>query len=226
MSWLARHGKAHLLMFEPRVKETYSSAAGWRLVAVFIILEAIVGPRRAPPVVMLAAALLLIRYAGGVALSRIGLHGWRQWTTSEKSYFAQFLPLALVVFGATSAPRLRALAGDSTLWTQAALTLSSYFVWGFYQEVMYRGVLQTEMVRRVGTWPGILLANAAYTFGPLHLYYFSTYPSPTIYALFAAVFAIGLFFGALFHRSGNLFIAGTLHGIGDLFLTGLPRVTG
>jgi membrane protease YdiL (CAAX protease family) len=225
MSWLAAHAKAHLLMFGPRVKESYSPASGLRLLAVFIILEAIVGPRRAPPAVMLAGALLLIRYAGGVPLSRIGLDGWGRWTPSEKSYFAQVLPLALVIFGAISAPRLRALAGDSTLWAPAALMASWYLVWGFYQEVMYRGILQTELVRRFGPWLGIPIANMAFTFGPLHFYYWSTYQAPTIYGLFAAVFAIGLFFGALFHRSGNLFIVGTLHGVGDVFLTGLPRLT-
>ena len=42
------------------------------------------------------------------------------------------------------------------------------------------------------------------------------------YAMFAAVFAVGLFFGILFHRSGNLAIVATFHGIGDVFLTGLP----
>lgn len=225
MSWLATHAKAHLLMFEPRVMEGYSAAAGLRLLAVFVVLEAIVGPRRAPPAVMLAVALIAIRYAGGVPLSRIGLYGWRRWTTSEKSYFVQVVPLALVIFGTISGSRLRALAGDSTLWAPAALMASWYLAWGFYQEVMYRGVLQTELVRRFGPWLGIPIANVAFTFGPLHFYYWSTYQAPTIYGLFAAVFAIGLFFGVLFHRSGNLFIVGTLHGVGDVFLTGLPPLT-
>jgi membrane protease YdiL (CAAX protease family) len=225
MARLATHLKTHALMFEPRVVESYSPRTGLRLLAVFAFLEALVGPRRAPPAVMLAAALVLIRYAGGVPLSRIGLYGWRRWTTSEKSYIAQVLPLAIVIFVTISASRLRALAADSALWTPAAVTLSSYLVWGFYQEVMYRGVLQTELVRRFGPWTGILAANVAYTLGPLHFYYFSTYDAPTMSALFAAVFAIGLFFGALFHRSGNLFIVGTLHGVGDAFLTGLRQLT-
>ena len=224
MSRLLTHARMHLLMFEPRVQESYAPAAGLRLLGVFLVLETLVGPRRAPPPVMLAVALLAIRYAGGVPLSRVGLYGWRRWTTSEKSYFAQMLPLALVIFTVVSASPLRTIAGDSTLWAPAAITASWYLVWGFYQELMYRGILQTELVRRLGPWLGIPIANVAFTFGPLHFYYWSTYQAPTIYALFAAVFAIGLFFGVLFHRSGNLFIAGTLHGVGDIFLTGLPRV--
>ena len=224
MSRLLAHARTHLLMFEPRVAASYPSGVGLRLLAVFAFLELIVGPRRAHPAVMLVAALVAIRYASGLPLSRVGLYGWRRWTTSEKSYFLQVLPLSIVIFTAISASRLRTLTGDSTLWPQAATTLSFYLVWGFYQEVMYRGILQTELVRRLGTWSGILLANLAFTFGPLHFYYWSTYPPPTMYALFAAVFAIGLYFGALFHRSGNLFIVGTLHGIGDVFLTGLPRL--
>lgn len=33
-----------------------------------------------------------------------------------------------------------------------------------------------------------------------------------------AIFAIGLFFGILFHRSGNLWIVAILHGIGNAYI--------
>ncbi len=39
--------------------------------------------------------------------------------------------------------------------------------------------------------------------------------------MFAAIFAIGAFFGALYARSGNLWIVGVFHGIGDAYVTGL-----
>ena len=86
------------------------------------------------------------------------------------------MPLALVIFAVISAGRLRALAGSRRSRAAAALTLSWYVVWGFYQEVMYRGILQTELVRRWGVVPGILVSNTAYTFGPLHVYYWTDVP--------------------------------------------------
>ena len=94
---------------------------------------------------------------------------------------------------------------------------------GFYQELVYRGMLQSELTRRWGAPAGILVANVAYTFGPLHFYHLSG-PSPV--PMFAGIFAIGLFFGVLFARSGNLWMVGVFHGIGDAYLTGLGSLKG
>jgi membrane protease YdiL (CAAX protease family) len=91
------------------------------------------------------------------------------------------------------------------------------FLWGFYQELAYRGMLQTELTRRFGATAGVLLANAAYTFGPLHFYHFAG-ASPI--AMFAALFAIGLYFGVLRHRSGNLWMPAVFHGIGTAWILG------
>ena len=46
--------------------------------------------------------------------------------------------------------------------------LVPYLFYGFYQEVVYRGMLQSELVRRWGAFAGVLVANLLYTFGPLH----------------------------------------------------------
>jgi membrane protease YdiL (CAAX protease family) len=44
--------------------------------------------------------------------------------------------------------------------------------------------------------------------------------------MFAAVFAIGLFFGILFRRSGNLWMVAVIHGIGNAYIiTSLMKVT-
>ncbi len=99
--------------------------------------------------------------------------------------------------------------------------LITYLIWGFYQELMYRGILQTELVRRWGPVAGILVSNTLFTFGPLHFYHFAGMsPLP----MFTWIFAIGLFFGVLLWRSGNLWIVGVLHGVGDAYFTGLPNV--
>jgi membrane protease YdiL (CAAX protease family) len=77
-------------------------------------------------------------------------------------------------------------------------------------------MLQSELVRRWGALAGILVANVLYTFGPLHWNYWS----PVNLPMFAAIFAIGLFFGTLFHRSGNLWIVAIMHGIGNAYIVG------
>ena len=91
-----------------------------------------------------------------------------------------------------------------------------YFFFGFYQEVVYRGMLQSELVRRWGALAGVLVSNALYTFGPLHWYYFFPLRVP----MFLSIFAIGLFFGILFKRSGNLWMVAIMHGIGNAYIVG------
>jgi len=64
---------------------------------------------------------------------------------------------------------------------------------------------------------GILVANVLYTFGPLHWYYFAS-PASLAVPMLAAIFAIGLFFGILYRRSGNLWIAAVMHAIGNAYV--------
>ena len=95
-----------------------------------------------------------------------------------------------------------------------------------YQELLYRGLLQTELVRRWGTLTGILVSNLVFTFGPLHAYHFlAAQRSPSHLWIFAAIFSIGLLFAILYKRSGNLWIIGVMHGLGDWFIDGLARVS-
>jgi membrane protease YdiL (CAAX protease family) len=207
---LREHLRGHALLFEPRAAPAYGASAGGRLLLIFILMEGVLGPRlhlfewlglpmpesrlRVP--LMLATAILLVRYAAGVRFAQIGLRRWREWTLTEKSYFVQVVVIATVVFSLVGAVGVTCL------------------LWGFYQELLYRGVLQTELVRRWGGVAGVLAANVLFTFGPLHAYHFAASPPWMI----AAIFAIGLFFGVLFHRSRNLALAGVFHGIGACYL--------
>src|SRR5207249_188755 len=92
-----------------------------------------------------------------------------------------------------------------------------YLSWGFYQEFIYRGFLQTELTRRYGAPAAILLATLIYTLGPLHLY--QLYQGKFMFV--AITFATGLALGILYHRSYNLWIVGILHGIASWFLLGM-----
>ena len=85
--------------------------------------------------------------------------------------------------------------------------------------MVYRGILQSELVRRWGTLIGILIANIMYTFGPLHWNYFLARSAVAI-PMFLSIFAIGLFFGILFRRSGNLWMVAVIHGIGNAYIVG------
>jgi len=71
----------------------------------------------------------------------------------------------------------------------------------------------------IGEQPGI-------TFGPLHAYHFllaSRHPSHLW--IFVGIFSVGLFFALIFWRSGNLWIIGIMHGLGDWFIDGLAQVS-
>lgn len=208
---LLPHLRGHALFFDPPPAAPYEAFRGLRLLLVFVLLEGVLGPRahlldllgvpapaawlRVPALLVLALAL--VRFAVGVRFAQIGLRRWREWTLAEKSYFVQVLVVANLAF---------ALLFPHELGVTCLL-------WGLYQELVYRGILQTELVRRWGAIAGVLAANLLYTFGPLHAYHFST-SSPW---MFAAVFAIGLFFGALFQRSRNLALVGAFHGVGDCY---------
>ncbi len=235
---LGTHLRGHVFLFQPKPAPTYDSSSGLRLLLIFFLLEVVIGPRLSlfsllglplPPSwlvipILLAIALLLIGSFARLKLSHIGLYPWRDWTTIEKSYFIQVFLLANLIFTLLFAKRLQSVLAESSTWGSASLVLLTYFVWGFYQEVVYRGILQTELVRRWGSVPGILVSNILYTFGPLHFYHFFDGPLAETIPMFASIFAIGLFFAVIFRRSGNLGMVGIFHGLGDLYITGLASL--
>ena len=223
------HLRGHVLLFDQRPAPAYDASVGLRLLTIAIVVEAlrlaiVKGLHAAVPLLILVLlflvfALLLVRFVAGLRFRQIGLYPWREWTPVEKSYFLQLLVLANVVFSFVFASRLR------LIWAQpAALSIIwngfvPYLFFGFYQEVVYRGMVQSELVRRWGAFAGILIANVLYTFGPLHWNYFASRSAVAV-PMFAAIFAIGLFFGALYRRSGNLWMVAVLHGIGNAYIVG------
>jgi CAAX protease family protein len=236
---LGPHLKGHLLLFEARAPQPQDPSAGLRLLLIFVLLEGIIGPRLwlfgllrlpLPPFwlrvpTLLALALILVRFFAGLRLSRIGLRPWREWSTAEKSYFVQVIVLANAVFLLLFAGRLRTILADPSLRRRAYAVVLAYLLWGFYQELVYRGILQTALVRRWGWLPGIVVSNTLFTFGPLHFYHFADATAAQALVMFAAIFAIGLFFAAVFQRSGNLWMVGVFHGIGDVYIDGLGTLS-
>ena len=134
--------------------------------------------------------------------------------------------ISVAVFSFFVSAELKALWSRHDLWKIGLYVFVPQLMWGFYQEFLYRGLLQTELVRRWGTLSGILVSNLIFTFGPLHAYHFAlARANPAHLWIFAATFSIGMFFAVLFKRSGNLWIVAFLHGLGDWFIDGLAQVS-
>jgi CAAX protease family protein len=230
--------RGHLLLFDQREAPAYSATTGVRLLVVVGVLEIVVGPRahllswlgldlaawvRVP--LLLTASILLARYWAKAKLSDVGFQSWRTWTTTEKLYFAQVVLLANGIFAAVYSAQLAPLARHHEEWGAAATLFAVQLLWGFYQEVNYRGILQTELTRRFGNRWGPLAANLAYTLGPLHLYHLTSSRSPASIALvLGATFAIGLFFAFIFHRTRNVWLVGVFHGIGNAYINGAAAI--
>lgn len=238
---LSPHLRGHFLYFDSKMPPALDGSTTIRLLLTFVFLEMILGPRLSilswfhlspPPSwisvpALIVLALLLVRVVAGLEPAQIGFYGWRTWSTAERSYFVQIIIIANVVFGIIRAHPLRVIAADRSLWGGACVVILTALLWGIYQELVYRGILQTALVARWGPAAGILVANLAFTFGPLHFYHFSSASGPTgtgTWIMFAAIFSIGLLFSVLFWRSGNLWMIGVMHGLGDAYLDGLAKI--
>jgi membrane protease YdiL (CAAX protease family) len=218
-SGLSVHARGHFFLFGKRSAFRWNAETGARLLFIAVAIESIrivaiewlhpVLPLLILVLLLLAGALGLVRFAARLRLSQIGLYPWSEWSPVEKSYFIQLLVIANVVFPLVFANRLRLILGQPSALATVWSSFVPYLFFGFYQEVVYRGILQSEFVRRWGVFAGILSANLFYTFGPLHWYYFAAQRSLAV-PMFASIFAIGLFFGVLFWSAGNLWIVAVI----------------
>ena len=169
--------------------------------------------------VRLALVLALVRFWAAVKFSEIGFRPWRTWTVPEKSYLVQIVVLANVIFPTVLSAQLTRTLSDHSMSSVLLGGFLPYLVHGFTQEVMYRGLLQTELTKKWRPAVGILVANWLYTFGPLHANYYAAGLS-TAGPVFLAIFGMGLFFALVFRRSGNLWIVAIMHAIGNAYIVG------
>ena len=231
-----------MFLFDKPAARTLTSQQGYWLLLIFLFMEAIIRPSLGvgshwlaiqklswwplAQVFLLTAIVfgLVISFAK-VSLPNLGLYRWSRWSKTEKFYFFQTIPLAIAIFSVVRATSLKALWASQNLFAAGVFGFIPEMTWGFYQEFLYRGILQNVLTQRFGTFRGILIGNLIFTFGPLHAYHFlSANGNPSHLWIFAAIFAIGLLFAILYHRSGNLWIIGIMHGLGDWFIQGLTKV--
>lgn len=145
----------------------------------------------------------------------IGLPRWRDFGDAQRLFALQVIPLAALAFAWVFRSHLGALLQTHGLTGFVVHSLLTGLLWGIVQELLYRGWLQTALVARLGVPVGLLLANLIFTFGPLHWNLLAAAGGPQ-WGTLAAVFAIGLLFGALYQRSGNLWLPAILHGLWPL----------
>lgn len=227
--------RAHALRFERPLAPAHAGEAGARMLGAFLVvgvgmffalrlLTDALGVRGSPAanlgfvVALLVAFLAAQRWFVGVPMAGVGLRRFADWTRRERLYLIQVVPLAGVVFAVVFRQHLLALLELHGIAGFLLFSVLTGLFWGAVQEFLYRGWLQTELTRRFGATVGLLASNAAFTFGPLHLDYFVG-PTGVRWNGLVAVFGIGLFFGFVFRRSGNLWIPAVLHGIWPLNLT-------
>ena len=182
-----------------------------------------------PPVslrvpLLLATSVLTVKLWAKVRFGDIGFVAWRKWTATEKLYFAQVVIVANAVFIALYSGQVGSLWKRHDLWPAVAASAVMGFLWGFYQELNYRGILQTELTRRFGGVWGPLTANVAFTVGPLHFYHLtSTRPWSSTAIVLAAIFTVGLLFAFMYDRTRNLWLVGVFHGIGNAYMNGVAQ---
>lgn len=221
--------RAHALRFERPLAPAYPGDAGVRVLVAFaaVALLGLIALRwlfdrfgvGGDPCANLALVFLLLaafvvahRVFVRLPFAEIGLRPWDVWTRRERLYLGQVGVLASIAFAIVFRAHLQALVAKYGVAGFVVFPLLTGLVWGAVQELLHRGWLQTELTRRYGAVVGLLAANAVFTFGPLHWDYFAG-PDGVRWSGLAAIFAIGLLFGLIYQRSGNLWIPAVLHGI-------------
>lgn len=230
-SLLVDSALAHLLKFEAPLAPTYGDAVGMRVLVAFVAVGiglffalrfalGALGVRGSVAnlcfvVVLLGAFLLAQKAFVRAPMADAGLRRFADWTRRERLYVLQVIPLVAVAFAIVFRGHLTALLSQHGPAGFVVFSLLTGLIWGFVQELLYRGWLQTELTRRFGAVAGLLVANLAFTLGPLHWDYLAGSAGVNWGGL-AAVFGIGLFFGFVYRRSGNVWIPAVLHGLWPL----------
>ena len=159
---------------------------------------------------------IAVKKFGKTKLSQIGIYSWQNWSKKNKWILFIVTPIVIMIFSFTFFSRTEILINHSELFAIGSIILLREFLYGFYQEFLYRGILQTELVKRWGVWIGITVSNLVFTFGPEHFHF---YKSNLVG--FAFMFSLGLLFSFLYYRFKNLITIGIWHGIGNVFIDGL-----
>lgn len=220
-----------VMYFNKKVKPLYTAEQGRDMIILAIVFEVIrvgitfyknnLGYEDILSTGITAFGLLILVFGVtkiiGIKLNDVGLKNLSAWNTYEIVYFLLMVPIGFFIFYYFTRDNFT-LSLRENGWGMMIATFIFYLAWGFYQEWVYRGFIQTQLTRRYDAATAILLSAIIFTFGPLHIY--QLYQGKFLFI--GATFLIGLLFSILYHRSYNLWIVGILHGIANWFLVGLP----
>lgn len=164
---------------------------------------------------MFSVFFLLIRLLLSSDFLILRLHPWKDWPIVQKLYLIQVAPIALVIFIVLFNKHIKdLLAGYGNISTLILFSAIPGLLWGMLQEFVYRGLLQNVLVGKFNVIVGILISNLLFTFGPLHFNYFNMGTDNSVeWSMFGSILLIGLLFGIIYQRSGNLWIPAILHGV-------------
>ncbi|MCB1555013.1 MAG: CPBP family intramembrane metalloprotease [Xanthomonadales bacterium] len=162
---------------------------------------------------LVLAAWALQRWMIGRSLIDAGFRNPSGWSPEERVLVIQALvAMAVVMTWLFGSGAFGNLLRDGAIHALRAGVTG--LIWGIVQEWVYRGWLQRGLLPRCGAFAAVLLANLAYTFGPLHAeLWFARAPAEISWGPLAAIFGIGLLFGSIYQRSGNLWLPALLHGL-------------
>ncbi len=159
---------------------------------------------------------LFLGKIGKTKLSEIGIFPWYKWNKKDRWIFFIVTPIIFIIFSFSFFSRIEVLKNHSELFAIGSIVILREFIYGFYQEFLYRGILQTDLVKRWGSWIGITISNIVFTFGPEHFHFYKTNSIGFVF-----IFCLGLLFSFLYYRFKNLTTIGIWHGIGNIFIDGL-----
>lgn len=176
------------------------------------------------PEIALAAALMLILVALGW-MREVGLTRWpslRGWLLTIPillyTLFLALLPVALLMAGGDPSTTVAAMN-----WMLVGIAVFTALIVGFFEEVLFRGVLLHGLRARLSAVASVLVGAAI--FGAFHLVNWVTGQplEPTIAQALGAAGG-GVLYGALVLWTGSLWPAVLLHGFWDASITFLQTV--
>ena len=87
---------------------------------------------------------IAVKKFGKTKLSQIGIYSWQNWSKKNKWILFIVTPIVIMIFSFTFFSRTEILINHSELFAIGSIILLREFLYGFYQEFLYRGILQTE----------------------------------------------------------------------------------
>ncbi len=118
--------RGHLFLFHPPKVKTYSAQQGFKMLIVFGLMEFILRPlilfcsrwfeitdgywwTLVNVTVLTILVCLLVRVFIKLRGSQLGLNAWKYWSKTEKLYFLQIIPIAIIVFSFFSLGQVKVL---------------------------------------------------------------------------------------------------------------------